>query len=164
MQAIGVIYAYQQVTSVVSTLKKMRDDSSSQFHSLFSETTQLGQKLHRDQFELCTPRIVGRQVHRSNPETSSLEDYFQISLFNEFLSHVISQLEDRFVDNPAHSVALGLLYLLPSECVCVDNDGILPTELAQVADMYKEDLPHPVMLCTEYNMWVMKWKQKHRQH
>ena len=107
MQAIDV-YAYQQVTSVASTLKKMRDDSSSQFHSLFSETTQLGQKLHGDQFELSTPRIVGRQVHRSNPETSSPEDYFRISLFNEFLSHVISQLEDRFVDNPAHSVALGL--------------------------------------------------------
>ena len=63
--------------------------------------------------------------------------------------------EDRFVDNPAHSVALCTV------CVRVDNDGSLPTELAQAADMCKEDLPHPVMLCTEYNMWVMKWKQQH---
>ena len=91
MQAVNVIYAYQQVSSVVSTLKKMRDNSSSQFHLLFSETTQLGQKLHGDQFELSTSRIVGRQVHQRNPETSSPEDYFRISLFNEFLSHVISQ-------------------------------------------------------------------------
>ena len=52
-------------------------------------------------------------------------------------------------------------FIFSQVCVCVDNDGILPTELAQAADMYKEDLPHPVMLCTEYNMWVMKWKQQH---
>ena len=94
MQAIDVTYAYQQVTSVVSTLKKMREDSSSQFHLIFTETTKLGQQLHGDQFELSTPRIVGRQVHRSNP---SPEDYFRVTLFHEFLSHVVSQLEDRFV-------------------------------------------------------------------
>ena len=157
MQAIDVTYAYQQVTSVVSTLKKMREDSSSQFHLIFTETTKLG---HGDQFELSTPRIVGRQVHRSNPATSSPENYFRVTLFHEFLSHVVSQLEDRFVDNPAHSIALGLLHLLPSECVRVESDGILPTELAQAADLYKEDLPHSVMLSTEYNMWVTKWKQQ----
>ena len=159
MQAIDVTYAYHQVTSVVSTLKKMREDSSSQFHSLFTETTQLAQQLHGDQFELSTPRIVGWQVHRNNPETSSPEDYFRITLFNDFLSHVISQLEDRFANNPAHSIALGLLCLLPSECVRVQSDGTLPTELAQAADLYKEDLPHSVMLSTEYNLWVTKWKQ-----
>ena len=152
MQAVDVTYAYRQVTSVVSTLKKMREDASSQFQLLFTETTQLGQQLHGNHFELSTPRIVGRQVHRSNPETSSPEDYFRITLFDEFLAHVISQLEDRFVDNPAHSIACGLLYLLPSECVHVECDGILPIELAQVADLYKEDLPHSVMLSTEYNM------------
>ena len=160
MQAIDVTYAYQQVSSVVSTLKEMREDSSSQFHSLFLETTQLGQQLHGDQFQLSTPRIVGRQAHRSNPETASPEDYFRITLFSEFLSHVISQLEDRFVKNPAHSIALGLLYLLPSKCIHVESEGILPTELAHAADLYKEDLPHSVMLSTEYNMWVLKWKQQ----
>ena len=43
----------------------------------------------------------------------------------------------------------------------VESDCILPTELAQAADLYKEDLPHSVMLSTEYNMWVTKWKQQH---
>jgi len=90
MQAIDVTYAYQQVTSVVSTLKKIREDSSSQFHSLFTETTQLGQQLQGDHFELSTPRIVGQQVHRSNPEESSPEDYFRITLFHGFLMSFLS--------------------------------------------------------------------------
>lgn len=41
------------------------------------------------------------------------------------------------------------------------SDGIPPSELAQAADLYKEDLPHSAMLSTEYNMWVMRWKQQH---
>ena len=161
MQAIDVTYAYKQVNSAVTTLKKMREDSSREFHQLFIETTQLGQQLHGDQFELSTPRIVGRQAHRSNPATSSPEEYFRITLFNEFLSHVISQLQDRFVDNPAHSIARGLLCLLPSECIRLESGGTLPTELAQAADLYTDDLPHSVMLPTEYNMWVTKWNQQH---
>ena len=64
MQAVDVTYVNQQVTSVISILKKMREDSSSHFHTLFTETTHLGQQLHGDQFELSTPRTVGRQVHQ----------------------------------------------------------------------------------------------------
>ena len=102
-----------------------------------------------------------RQAHQSNPATSSPEEHFRITLFNEFLSHVISQLQDRFVDNPAHSIALGLLCLLPSKCIHLESGATLPTELAQAADLYAEDLPHSVMLSTEYNMWVTKWKGQH---
>ena len=119
MQANDVVYAYKQVSSVVSTLKGMREDSVSEFQKIFVETTKLGQQLHGDHFELCRPRIVGRQVHRSNPEISSPEDYFRITLYDEFLSHVVSELQSRFVGNPAHDIALGLLYLLPSECINV---------------------------------------------
>ena len=59
MQAIDVTYAYRQVTSVVSTLKQMRENASRQFHVLFTETTKLGQQLHGDHFELSNPRITG---------------------------------------------------------------------------------------------------------
>ena len=79
MQAIDVTYAYQQVTSAVATSKKMREDSFSQFHQLFIDTTQLGQQLHGEPFELLTPRIAGRQAHRSNRATASPEDYFRIT-------------------------------------------------------------------------------------
>lgn len=161
MQAIDVTYAYQQVTSAVATSKKMREDSFSQFHQLFIDTTQLGQQLHGEPFELLTPRIAGRQAHRSNRATASPEDYFRITLFDEFLSHLISQLQDRFVDNPSHSIALDLLCILPSECVHCESNGTLPTELVQAADLYTQDLPHSVMVSTEYSMWVTKWKLQH---
>ena len=71
----------------------------------------------------------------------------------------MSQLQDRFVENPAYSIALGLLYLLPTECVRIEIYDNLPTEFAQAANLYKDDMPHSIMLSTEYSMWVRKWKQ-----
>ena len=159
MQANDVVHAYKQTGFIVSTLKSMRQDSACEFKKIFAETTKLGQQLHGDHFELCRPRIVGRQVHRSNPETSSPEDYYRITLYDEFLSHVVSELESRFVGNRGSDIALGLLYLLPSECINVVDDGSLPTELAQVVELYSDDLPHSVMLSTEYSVWIRKWKQ-----
>ena len=129
MQEIDVTYAYKQVTSAVSTLKQMKEDSSRQFYQLFIDTTRLSQQLHGDQFELVTPRIIaGRQAHRSNPATASPEHYLRITLFDESVSHIISQLQGRFVNNPSHSIALSLLHLLPSECIQAESDCTLPTK------------------------------------
>ena len=62
-------------------------------------------------FELSMPRIARRQVHRSNIDASNPEDYYRITLYNEFVSHVC-ELEKRFVDNCAPGI--GLLHLLPN--------------------------------------------------
>ena len=89
MQAIDVVYAYRQVCSVISILKGMRQESTREFGKIFVETAKLGEDLHGEQFQLCKPRITRRQVHRSNPVTASVEDYFRITLYDEFLSHVV---------------------------------------------------------------------------
>lgn len=54
---------------------------------------------------------------------------------------MISELQDRFENNPSHAIALGLLYLLPNECIQLESDVSLPTELSQAAEFFKDDLP-----------------------
>ena len=71
MKAIDVMYAYKQVQLVISTMKEMREKSACEFNKIFTEACKLGQDLHGQDFELSRPRIVRRQTHRSNPETSS---------------------------------------------------------------------------------------------
>ena len=56
MQAIDVVYAYKQFSSVVSTLKGMRRNSVGEFKKVFAET-KLGQQLHGDRFELSRSRL-----------------------------------------------------------------------------------------------------------
>lgn len=158
MQAIDVIYAYSAVTSVVSTFKAMRLQSELEFKKILTAATKMGVTLHGEGYQLTRPRVTGRQMHRNNPPSSSAEDFYRITLYDEFLSHIISELESRFVKNPSHNIVLGLLKLLPSDCVKSVDDTSLPNDLAHTVQFYEAYLPHPVMLETEFNAWKTKWR------
>ena len=56
--AADVVHAYKMVTSVVSTLSKMREESQREFHKVYLDTTVLGRKLHGDDFEIRKPRVT----------------------------------------------------------------------------------------------------------
>ena len=101
-KAIDVVSAYKLVNKVVPRLKSMRTNSIPEFRKQFAESTRIGKQLHGDQFELTLPRISGRQQYRSNPPSSTAEEYYRITLYDEFLSHVVSELEERFAYNPSH--------------------------------------------------------------
>lgn len=135
----------------------MREASTREFGRIFVEATKLGKDLHGEQFELHQPRIARHQVHRSNPEVSSPEQYFRVTFYDELLSHVIAELKGRFVDNPMHGI--GLLDLIPGKCSSVEVEAEIPLKLAQAVQFYESDLPHSLMFPTEYRMWVRKWKQ-----
>ena len=115
------------VNNVVSTIKALKQDSTIEFKKQFIQASKLRRQLHGDEFELCRPRLTGRQAHRSNPPSSTPEDYYRITLYDEFLSHIVAELEEIFVNNPSHKIALGLLYLLPSECASLEGEVCVPT-------------------------------------
>ena len=134
----------------------MRNNSDREFHKIFEEATKLGKTLHGDDYLLCLPRITGRQSHRNNPRVSSPEDYYRITLYNEFLSQVVAEIEKRFVDNPVHGIRI--LNLLPSECCKHEDEHDIPLELAQAVEFYQSDLPQPSAFPMEYRTWVRNWK------
>ena len=111
---------------------------------------------HGDNYLLCLPLITGRQSHRSNPHVSSPEDYYRITLYNEFLSQVVAEIEKRFVDNPVHGI--GILNLLPSECCKHEDEHDIPLELAQAVEFYQSDLLQPSAFPMEYRTRVRNWK------
>ena len=94
-------------------------------------------------------------MHCSNVQAQSAEEYFRITIYNEFLPHVISELQSRFVDNASHNV--GILHLLPSKCCNTSEDADIPEKLK--IDFYTHDLPNAILFPTEYRMWVTKWSQ-----
>ena len=40
-------------------------------------------------------------------------DHFRITMYNELLSYIVVEHDERFVNNHAHKTALGFLYMLP---------------------------------------------------
>ena len=75
MQAIDVLYAYNQVKSVHDSLKKMRENSTHIFKRVYRDASSLAKSLHGEDFELVRPRINACQVHRDNVQTSTAEEY-----------------------------------------------------------------------------------------
>ena len=145
----------------------MRKNSEQDFKRIFKRASKLGKDLNGDEFELSTPRINKRQVHRDNPiQGTTAEQHYRITLFNEFLSHVVSELQQRFSDSPF--CGLALLHLLPSQCCKSDEHSdssskggdelAIPGSLIQAVNFYQNDIPHEVMFSTEYHMWVKKWR------
>ena len=155
MKAVDVVYAYKMVNRVVSTLKCMRSRPTIEFKKQFSEADKLGKLLHGDDFQLTTPRLSGRQAHRSNPSSTTPEEYYRICL----LSHVVAELEERFVNNPSQDIVTGLLYLVPSECVLLEEESGIPEALTRAVELFQGDLPHAVMFPMEYDSWVREWKE-----
>ena len=90
--------------------------------------------------------------------TTSTEEYYRVSLYNEFLSHVVSELKDRFCDNPVQTI--GLIELLPSKCIKRQIKDTMPASLQETIKFYEDDLPSASMMATEYRMWVRKWHQQ----
>ena len=144
MKAVDVVYAYNIVKKVMSTLKAMRCNSATELKKQFAEATKIGKQLHGDDFQLTMPRLSGRKLHRSNPPSLTAEDYYRISIYDEFLSHIVAELEERFVNNPSQGIVTGLLNLLPTECVQVQQDAGIPDDLASAVELFKGDLPHDV--------------------
>ena len=101
-RAIDVLYAYRQVSDVSRSLGDMREKAESTFSTIYKETTTLAQLLHGEDFQLQRPRLNARQVHRANVRTESVEEYFRITLYNEFLSHIVAELESRFSNSQVY--------------------------------------------------------------
>ena len=64
-----------------------------------------------------------------------------------------------FVNNPSQDIVTGLFYLVPSECVQLDDESDIPEELTKVVELFEGDLLHAVMFRREYNSWVREWKE-----
>lgn len=124
-----------------------------------SEAAKLRKLLHGDDFQLTTPRLSGHQAHHSNPSSTTPEEYYRICLYNEFLSYVVDVLEERFVINPSQDIATGLLYLVSSECVLVDEDSGIPEDLTRAVELFQGDLSHTMMFPIKYDSWVREWKE-----
>jgi len=159
MQSVDVLYAHKEVKNVITSLGKMRESSEREFRQVFASATKLGKDLHGSAFTLTKPRLTGRQIYRHNVVTSTAEEYYRISFYNDFLSHVVAELKERFISNPLNGV--GLLHLLPCECCkSKDKDDETPEDLRRTAEFYANDLPHSAIFPVEYRMWSRMWQDK----
>ena len=94
---------------------------------------------------VCKPRTAGRQIHRSNTPSQSVEDYWRLNLFYPFIDQLITELQDRLCKPLPR---LKAQYLVPS---CIAN---LSSELWQdIKAEYNSLLSQPSIADVELEGW-----------
>lgn len=104
--------------------------------------------------EPTTPRIAGRQQHRTNVEHATVEVYYKRAIIIPLLDQFLQQMGERF--GKTQCTASQLLHLVPS---ITHKAGKI--NLGETISFYKEDLPNETVIKTEIWRWQNKWKKEH---
>ncbi|KAL5486890.1 hypothetical protein EMCRGX_G019427 [Ephydatia muelleri] len=96
-----------------------------------------------------TATYEGRQQHRSNPSSLSVEDYFKKTVAIPLLDHIITSMKDCF--SVAAIVTSSLLGVIPSVCCSKE------VNMERAIEKYKDDLPSPELTSTELRRWKAQY-------
>ena len=146
--------AYTMVDEVIKNLESFRREPEI-FAKWFEQIESLAGTVRQS---IIIPRLTGKQVQRSNQPHEGPGEYYELSIFNVFLDHVIAQqLHDQF--SPAQQSSAKLLLIVPSATVKLStrDRNKLITELA---GSYKTELPacdaDNHLLKEEAERWAIK--------
>ena len=109
----------------------------------------------------CMPRTAGRQNNRDNHPASDASQYFKRVITIPILDHLKSDLKTRFEFNGVN--AYNGLSIVPSKTIallntCKSCDQSWKQKFKMFIDFYKNDLPNPLALDAELELWLKYWE------
>ena len=149
-RSIDIVGAYDEVKGLTSELLSLRSNDSI-LHQWYTQAESIAASVN---VVPTTPRVTGRQQHRTNVEHATAEEYYRRAIVIPLLDQFIQQLNERF--GKTQCVASRLLHLVPS--IVHTTEGISRDE---TISFYKEDLPNEAVINTEIWRWQNKWKEEH---
>ena len=135
-----LVVASSRAQAICSLMEKKRNDTT------WSDIWKLATRLADEQgIPVTKPRTTGRQIHRSNTPSQTVEDYWRLNLFYPFIEQLIIELQDRLCKPMPR---LKAQYLLPSH---INN---LSTEVWEdIKSEYTPLLPQPSIVDVELEGW-----------
>jgi effector-binding domain-containing protein len=132
--------------NLLPILKMHRSKSDEEFQTIFEITKKITDDLD---IEIKIPRIVNKQINRSNHNISIPKEYYRISLFLPYLDSLINSLETRFAQSNTTPFKISNLH--PSEVIKMNKIDFKQT-LINLNNFYKID-----NLVEEGNTWYDFW-------
>ncbi|XP_053547017.1 52 kDa repressor of the inhibitor of the protein kinase-like [Bombina bombina] len=143
------------------TLENMRCNADHTFSTLHMEATELASELG---VELKLPRLLGKQVHRSNYNAGSTEEFYRKSLYIPLLDNTINDLKARLPENSMQCFQIQIL--MPPVLVKNKMETMDPVAIHSLSNHF-----HPLLadgsqrivetlLQGEICLWLTKWKSE----
>lgn len=151
--SIDIKKATDVITDTITVLKQKRENAENVFQQLFMEAKELADQLD---IELKAPRIVKKQIHRENYQsTQSAEEYFRRAIYIPLLDNIIADLQNRLSSDVMELFHLGI-FLPRTAYTEKDLVGV-----REAANAYKLLLDAPISsVISEFTLWVAKWKRE----
>ena len=150
---VDAVRAHTDIESVKSVLKGCRSNVHVFHERLYQEAVQIGELVEVTE---SSPRLAGRQQHRSDICADTTTEYYKLNLTIPLLDHIINELDDRF-DPDSSAVLREFIQLLPV-AVFKRSDQLRSVDFARVLQLYEDDIPSSSSLDVELHLWQAKWK------
>ena len=95
------------IHEMVTIMSKHREECDGFFRDIFCKAKELANDLG---IEIHMPRLASRQIHRSNPPSDSVEEYYRRSVYVPYLDSIISSLQLRFSSENGPCFSIFKLY------------------------------------------------------
>lgn len=145
-----IVKCVEKVKCLLSKLTSLRSKISQNHNAWFEEATSMAQSVGTDP---SMPRIVARQMNRSNAPAQTPSQYYQRSLSIPFLDHLCSQISLRFSD--LNLAVLSAFHALPARVVCQHD---WQEKFKDFLSYCRNDLPEARHLEMELEMWQETWE------
>ncbi|XP_025415028.1 zinc finger MYM-type protein 1-like isoform X2 [Sipha flava] len=146
------------INDILSNLENKRKNCNEEFKSLFRDAEIQMTELD---IELKKPRIVSKQISRSNHETNSIENYYKFSIYIPLLDNIITDLKSRFL-NEKYKAISKLPLLLPRFIIksdTNDTNSLLKT-IKEHFTFEDSNMIDELELITELQLWKSRWIRK----
>ena len=102
------ISAYNMIEELKLLIADLRTNLDEEHEDWFKEATEMAEEVGT---EMQMPRITGRQIHRSNSETSTAINYYRVNYSVKFVDHFLTEFHTRY--RVEYQVGVKLLQIIP---------------------------------------------------
>ncbi|XP_029342283.1 uncharacterized protein LOC103309214 [Acyrthosiphon pisum] len=162
--SLDLANASSSIDGVKEILEEKRKNCVSEFKTIFSNASDLATVIG---FDLRMPRIVGKQINRSNYQAKDTEQYYLRSIYIPLLDTVKTDMTLRLSTSTLEAFDLRLL--IPKTIVVLtDKDSCekknIIKRILNVATKFSKlnaevKLMTPDLLEGEVMLWIHKWKK-----
>lgn len=148
-KSADLVMVKNHINQIVNVLQKDREEVDQITNEILEKASVVADQID---IEIAIPRLAGKQQHRNNPPSSTINEYWKRALIIPYLDSLQSSLNDRFSED--NYAAFSLTKLHPSSMLEI---GI--QELKNIAKRFMEFYGLEEIE-GELDLWFNLWKNK----
>lgn len=146
---MDLIMVRKHVGEILDVIKKDRQEIEHVSDELLKKSHDIAEKVG---VEITVPRIVQKQIYRSNPPSETAIEYWRRSLIIPYLDSLTLSLNVRFSNE--HTPAFALSHLHPSHMLKITLKDLEKTSKSFIEFYEMRDIS------AELDLWYNLWKKK----